>query len=113
MPASLIDPVLAHHGTRVSLSKVGQGFVHVMQIGEAVADLSDCCCPQRNNRLNGLFATYGEKQRERSSAAITDGITRAVEATALLRLPISKPASMHKIADQLQAVQEGELVASV
>ena len=113
MPSSLIDPVLAHHGTRVSLSKVGQGFVHVMQIGEAVADLADCCCLQRNNRLNGLFSTYSERQHENCSAAVTDGITRAVEATALLRLPIPSPSSMHKIAYNLQAVEEGELIASV
>ncbi|MBA3312808.1 MAG: HDOD domain-containing protein [Planctomycetota bacterium] len=110
MPASLVDPVLAHHGGNVPPSKVGQGFVRVMRIGEAIADLADSQCPQQRNVLNDLLAGYSSDKQRRCTEAMAEGVARAVEATALLRLPVPKPQSMLLLADELQTVHDGELV---
>jgi HD-like signal output (HDOD) protein len=110
MPTSLIDPVLAHHGGHVQLPKVGLSFVRLMQIGEAVADLADCRCPQRNNRLNDLLSHYDGRQKSQCSQAMADGVARAVEAAELLRLPIPNPESISLLAQELQAVEDGNLV---
>jgi HD-like signal output (HDOD) protein len=113
MPTSLIDPVLAHHGGHVRLPKVGMSFVRLMQIGEAVADLADCRCPQRNNRLNDLLSHYDDRQKSHCPQAMADGVARAVEAAELLRLPIPNPESINLLAQELQAVDDGNLVAIV
>lgn len=113
MPASLIDPVLAHHGDHSRLPKVGMSFVRLMQIGEAVADLADCRCPQRNNRLNDLLSDCDERQKSHCPQALADGVARAVEATELLRFPVPNPDSIGQLARELQAIEEGALVAIV
>lgn len=61
LPPSLTNLVLHHHDPehQSTGSGIDQAYLHVMQIGEAFANLIDSATPQRRHALNGLLAHYG------------------------------------------------------
>lgn len=105
LPASMIAPVLAHHADDPDLSKAERAFVRAMRIGEALADLTDLRCPQRRQTLNRLLSRHAPAGYAACRAAVTEAVTKAVEASRLFALP-------EPDADTLRRLDEGLLAAS-
>jgi CheY-like chemotaxis protein len=104
LPSSLISLVVAHHHSEADIggmSQVDQKFLHVMQIGEAVANLADLCHVHRRQVLNRLLARYGEDKAPQCRAALEESVAKAVEASQLFSIPIPEDAELEALLQRL------------
>ncbi|MEX0703875.1 MAG: HDOD domain-containing protein [Planctomycetales bacterium] len=88
LPRSLIAMVLAHHevAPEAERADVEERFLHVMRIGEAVANVADNSAPQRYQALNSLLTRFGD-QRGTIAQCLAEAVAKTVESSALLALP--------------------------
>lgn len=90
LPSSMVSIVLRHEESAPATeqSRTEQNFVHVMRIGEAVANLADQCHPQRRQALERLLTEYGPDQAPQCKAAVAESIARAVDVSKLFAIPV-------------------------
>jgi HD-like signal output (HDOD) protein/CheY-like chemotaxis protein len=105
LPASLVGPVLAHHGEDEPLSKTERAFVRAMRVGESLADLADCPSPQRRMTLNRLLSAYEPPARPVCRDALAEAIARAVEASSLFSLPAPDSEALRRLDAELEAAR--------
>jgi HD-like signal output (HDOD) protein/CheY-like chemotaxis protein len=102
LPQSLIAMVLDHHGgEQTERSQTEQRFLHVMQIGEAVANLADRCTPQRHQIFNQLLARYGGAQAEKCKACMAEAVAKTAESSQLFAVPVPDEAVMDRLLHQI------------
>lgn len=102
-PYSMVHPVFSHHQEEddTSLSKMGQGLVRCMRIGEAFADMCDQPCPQRIMKLNELLSKYYQKGRHETRHIFLEAIEKSNQASELLHTPPLEMAQLVAIVTRL------------
>jgi|GEM_PF-1430987 len=108
LPQSLVRLVLDHHNPNAGaeLSKTDQCFLRVMQIGEAVADLSDTAHPVRRQHLNRLLAAYPVSEMQLCKDCISEAVAKTVDSCQLFSLPAPDPSTLERIREKLTLLQE-------
>ncbi|MBI3863754.1 MAG: HDOD domain-containing protein [Planctomycetia bacterium] len=108
LPQSLITIVANHHereSPAVS-TKTEERFVHVMRIGEAVANLSSRFYPQRHQRLCRLLAVYGAAATERAKDSLAEGVAKTLESSQLFSVPVPDEEALQGLLKRLQSAGE-------
>lgn len=105
LPQSLISMVANHHEREVAAanSKTEERFIHVMRIGEAVANLADKFFPQRYQRLQALIATYGAGLSDRCKECLAEGVAKTLESSQLFNIPAPDPALMAELLEKIKS----------
>jgi len=105
LPQSLVSMVANHHESAapVACSKTEERFIHVMRIGEAVANLSDKFFPQRYQALAGLTHSYGPGNDQNCKECLAEGVAKTVEASQLFNIPTPDEAALAEILEKIQA----------
>jgi HD-like signal output (HDOD) protein/FixJ family two-component response regulator len=108
LPHSLISMVANHHERDVPAtnSKTEERFIHVMRIGEAVANLSDKFFPQRYQRLAALIGSYGTGMADRCKECLAEGVAKTLESSQLFAIPAPDPAALAELLEKIQAASE-------
>lgn len=112
LPQSLIRLVLDHHkpDAAAERSRTDRSFLRVMQIGEALADLSEVPHPVRRQALNRLLTEYTDDGQDRNCRdCIAASVARTVESCRLFSLPLPDETTLHRIAQQVAAFQSSSL----
>ncbi|HEY2251245.1 MAG TPA: HDOD domain-containing protein [Planctomycetaceae bacterium] len=106
LPHSLVAMVANHHDGAASAacSKTEERFIHVMRIGEAVANLADKFFPQRYQTLAGLTRSYGAGADQTCKECLAEGVAKTVEASQLFNIPAPDEAALAEILEKIQAV---------
>lgn len=108
LPQSLISMVVNHHEREVptACSKTEERFIHVMRIGEAVANLADKFFPQRYQRLGGLISSYGDAMSDRCKECLAAGVAKTIESSQLFAIPAPDPAELAILLEKIQAAHD-------
>lgn len=90
LPETMIGLVDRHHQNPLDTErpKNDSGLLRVMQIGEAVAGISDRRTPQRYMILNQLLAHYGRRSSVLCQTSLAEAVKRVGESGRLLSLPV-------------------------
>ena len=91
LPLSLVTPVLDHHQEHAKLDAkpdVERRFLHVMQIGEAAANLADVTAPQRFQQLKRLIDDYGVRRIAECKQALREAVYKAAESSRIFNIAI-------------------------
>jgi HD-like signal output (HDOD) protein/ActR/RegA family two-component response regulator len=90
LPPSLVTMVADHHDRKIpaTRSRPEDRYLHVMRVGEAVANLGDKFFPQRHERLTALVRSYGAEMAERCKESLAAAVSKGVEASQLFATPI-------------------------
>ncbi|HEY3969007.1 MAG TPA: HDOD domain-containing protein [Planctomycetaceae bacterium] len=104
LPQSLITIVANHHEreTPADSTKTEEKFVHVMRIGETVANMSARFYPQRYQRLNRLLNTYGAEQIARCKDCLAEGVAKTLESSQLFSVPAPDEKALETLLEKLQ-----------
>jgi len=110
LPQSLICLILDHHATdqTAKRSKIDEGFLRVMRIGEALANLSDLRHPMRCHALNRLLKEYGDERQSECGACVREAVARAVDSCALFAIPAPDEATINTILKRVSSLNDGE-----
>ena len=111
LPQSLISMVANHHEREVAAacSKTEERFIHVMRIGEAVANLADKFFPQRYQRLGTLLGSYGAGMADRCKECLAAGVAKTMESSQLFAIPTPDATALGIMLEKIQAAgQEPE-----
>ena len=108
LPQSLVSMVVNHHEREVPVTctKTEERFVHVMRIGEAVANLADKFFPQRYQRLSGLLGSYGPGMTDRCKECLAAGVAKTMESSQLFAIPAPDEAALALLLEKIQAASE-------
>jgi HD-like signal output (HDOD) protein/FixJ family two-component response regulator len=108
LPQSLISMVVNHHerDVPVTCTKTEERFIHVMRIGEAVANLADKFFPQRYQRLGGLLLSYGAGMGDRCKECLAAGVAKTLESSQLFAIPAPEPAELAALLEKIQAASQ-------
>ena len=108
LPPSLVSIVANHHEREVpaACSKTEERFIHVMRIGEAVANLADKFSPQRHQRLTALLSSYGAGMTERCKESLAAGVAKAVQASQLFSVSVPDEAALAVLLEKIQSSSE-------
>ncbi len=108
LPQSLILMVANHHEREAAAtcSNTEDRFIHVMRIGEAVANLSDRFFPQRYQRLDTLISSYGAGMSDRCKECLAEGVAKTLESSQLFAIPAPEPAALAELLEKIQAASE-------
>jgi CheY-like chemotaxis protein len=95
----LVSLVLAHHTPkgRAERSKTDERFLHVMQVGEAIANLSDNPAPQRYQTLAQLLESYGVDRAQQCKACVAEAVAKTAESSRLFSIPVPDDAAMLRL----------------
>ncbi|MEX0717491.1 MAG: HDOD domain-containing protein [Planctomycetaceae bacterium] len=99
LPQSLISLVLAHHDAAAAdreRAEVEERFLHVMRIGEAVANMADNSAPQRHHAFHAHLARYGGMSAT-VAQCLAEAVAKTVESSALFSLPAPDPEAIGRL----------------
>ena len=91
LPLSLVTPVLDHHKEDAKLDAkpdVERRYLHVMQVGEAAANLADLTAPKRFQQLKQLIDAYGVGQVKECKQALREAVCKASESSRIFNIAI-------------------------
>ena len=114
LPASFIPCVLYHHPQEdkpAMMSPAERRFLHVMQIGEALANVLDSCTAHRNQILNRLLEQGDYGTPEDVKACLSEAVAKTAESSQLFSIPAPDPemlkSMLEKVASDLQSMKDG------
>lgn len=111
LPDFMVSIVAGHHRPipDAELPPVDEAFIRVMQIGEAVAGISDRHTPQRYIRLNQLLSHYRKSDANACRTSLEEGIARVTESAKLLSIPVPSDRQLSYLASDLRQHAECDL----
>ncbi len=101
-PATMIQLVLEHHNSTENLSEMDRKLLHVMKLGESVANLRDVPSPQRHMRFQELLSDSGVTSSSNAKACIASAIAHSREVTSYFELGIPEKDSWWSLAKRIQ-----------
>ncbi|MEX1041618.1 MAG: HDOD domain-containing protein [Pirellulaceae bacterium] len=107
----MVSIVAGHHQPipNAELPPVDEAFIRVMQIGEAVAGISDRHTPQRYIRLNQLLSHYRKSDANACRTSLEEGIAKVTESAKLLSIPVPSDRELGHLTSDLQKHAECDL----
>lgn len=109
-PASMIQLVLEHHASPENLSDPDQKFLHLMQLGESVANLRDVPSPQRHMRLEKCLAQSRATSALDAKSCIASAIQHSRDVTSYFDLAVPENDNWWNLIEKLQQELNGSPV---
>lgn len=104
LPPTLVAPVLGHHQPdHREQSASERGYLRVMRIGEALANLVDHRGPVRQKLLNRLLGEYGRSQWQECRNGLSEAVARTIEAGRIFTLPVPEAERLDRLVECLQS----------
>lgn len=96
MPSTLVAPILDHHHPEKFPEKTDleQKYLRIMQVAEALANLSDGHSSHRFPVLKSAMDAFGPEKAEQCKQAMSDSVAKALESGSLFRLPLPDPSAL-------------------
>ncbi len=101
-PASMIQLVLEHHHSIENLSQTDRNLRHLMQLGEAVANLRDVPSPQRHARFQNLLSESSVTSAIDAKACIASAIAHSREVTRYFNLAVPEKDAWWDLSQRMQ-----------
>lgn len=112
LPASMISMVLYHHHPeKAPQENSSQQLLHVMRVGEAMANLADKCTPQRHQHLLQLLAAYGEAHAKECRACLAEAISITAQSKQIFSVPAANADLLNRLLAKIDSegpMPEGE-----
>ncbi len=102
-PATMIQLVLDHHNSTEDLSEMDRKLLHLMKLGESVANLRDMPSPQRHMRFQEMLSHSGMTSSSDAKACIASAIAHSREVTSYFDLGIPDKDVWWSLAQRIQA----------
>lgn len=103
-PSSMIQLVLEHHSAPDNLSELDQKFLHLMKLGESVANLRDVPSPQRQLRLEKCLSQSSANSPVDIKSCIAAAIQQSREATSYFHLAVPETDNWWSL---IQKIEQG------
>ena len=102
LPQSLVRLVVNHHQPEADseLSAAERKFLHLMRVGEAVANLSDVKTPQRHQIMTQMLTEYEMGSPDEWKACLAEAVVNAVDAARLLSIPVPDESFLQNMVGQ-------------
>ncbi|HVW01549.1 MAG TPA: HDOD domain-containing protein, partial [Planctomycetaceae bacterium] len=103
MPPSMVSLVLLHHNPkgRTQSDAADQGFLQVMELAEAFANLSDSKTPQRHRLLAKCFEEFGPENLDKCRSSLVESVQKTVESSRLFSVPVPASDDLDELVERL------------
>lgn len=104
LPASMVSLVLNHHESDWSNKpNIEQRFLHVMNVGEAFANLTDGHVPQRYPLLQQRLLAYGDGSAEDAKSCLAESVAKALQSNQIFSLPVPDTRKLQQLVERIHS----------